>query len=102
MNENCWNWDGGDLLLRVKLQPRAKREQIGELHGGRLKIKVLAPATEGKANADLVELVARTFGVPRRRVSIVAGFGSRQKSLRIAAPVSIPEFLADHTAVEGG
>lgn len=102
MNESCWVWDDGDLLLRVKVQPKAKREQIGELHGGRLKIRVRAPASDGKANADLVDLLARTFKVPRRRVSIVAGFGSRHKSLRIAAPVLIPEFLADHTASKSG
>jgi hypothetical protein len=93
MHKSCWGWDDGDLLLRVKVQPKGRREQIGEQQAGRLKIKVRAPATDGKANADLVDLVARAFKVPRRRVSIVAGFGSRQKSLRIAAPVSIPAFL---------
>ena len=61
------------------MQPGAKRSEFAGEHGGRIKLRLAAPAVEGKANEALVEFLADHFGVPRRNVRIVSGLKSRQK-----------------------
>ncbi len=51
--------------------------------GGALKIKVHAPALDGRANAALAEFLAGQLGLPRRAVVLVRGDKSRQKVVRI-------------------
>lgn len=87
---NWYRWDGADLLLELKVQPRAASEEIVGLHAERLKVRIRAPASEGRANATLCDLIARTFAVPRSRVSVVRGAASREKQLRITGPVRTP------------
>ena len=53
-------------------------------HGDALKIRVGAPALEGKANQALLEFIAKMLGVPKRAVSVVKGEASRQKLVRVA------------------
>ena len=71
-------------MLDVLIVPRASREKIGPVTGGRLKIAVTAPPVEGDANAAVVALLAWALGVPRRNVSVVRGEASRRKTVRIA------------------
>jgi len=87
--------DGTDLVLEVRVQPRASRSEIAGLHGGRLRIRLQAPPVDGKANAALVEFLAAAFGVPRARVIIEHGLASRDKRVRIRdAPVAAPGMAA--------
>ncbi len=46
---------------------------------GVLRVKVMAPAVEGAANASLIRILADELGIARRDVRIVAGASSRQK-----------------------
>jgi uncharacterized protein (TIGR00251 family) len=71
------------VLLAVKIQPRASRNEIGEPLGDELKIKVTAPPVESSANEALVELLAETLGCPRHRIELVRGGRSRHKILKI-------------------
>jgi uncharacterized protein (TIGR00251 family) len=84
--------DGTDLVLDVRVQPRAARSEIAGLHGQRLRIRLQAPPVDGKANAALVEFVAEAFGIPRTRVTIEHGQAGRDKRLRLqgAPPVPAP------------
>jgi hypothetical protein len=87
--------DGADLLLEVRVQPRASRSEIAGLHGGRLRIRLQAPPVDGRANAALIEFLAAAFGVPRARVIIEHGLASRDKRVRIRdAPVATPGIAA--------
>ena len=72
-----------EATLDVLVQPRASREKIGPMHGGRLKIAVTAPPVDGEANAAVIALVAKQLGVARSAVEVVAGVSSRRKTLRI-------------------
>lgn len=65
------------------MQPGAKRSEFAGRHGERVKLRLAAPAVEGKANEALVEFLADYFGVPRRNVRIAAGLKSRQKRVII-------------------
>ena len=70
--------------LTVRVTPRARRTEIAEVQeDGTLRIRVSAPAVEGKANAALVEFLARVLDVRTRRVEIVAGQGGLDKILSI-------------------
>lgn len=77
------------LRLQIHLQPRAARSRIVGLHGDALKVQVHAPPVDGAANAALVELLAQTFGVPRRAVRILRGSTSRNKVVEIDCPDAV-------------
>lgn len=55
---------------------------VGE-HGGAIKLKLRAPAVEGKANAALIEFLANQLGIPQRQIVIEGGEKSRDKLIRI-------------------
>ena len=93
MAQGFHRWDGEDLVLDCQLQPRASRDEFAGLQGERLKIRLSAPPVDGKANAQLLEFLARAFGVPRRQVELEAGQTSRLKRVRIQRPTKLPEEL---------
>ena len=71
------------MILELHVQPGAKRSEFAGMHGERVKIRLAAPAHEGKANAALIEFLAGHYGVPRRNVRIAAGLKSRRKRVVI-------------------
>jgi hypothetical protein len=75
--------DGRDLVLEVRVQPRASRSEFAGLHGDRVRVRLQAPPIDGRANAALVEFLAAAFDVPRARVSIEHGLAGRDKRVRI-------------------
>lgn len=78
-----WSLRGNDLVLHIRVQPRAAHEGFAGEHGGRLKVRVSAPPIEGAANARLVEILSRTLGVPRSAVAIARGAQARDKDIVI-------------------
>jgi uncharacterized protein (TIGR00251 family) len=70
--------------LAVHVQPGAKRSGVAGLHGDRLKIRIGAPALDGRANEALVAFVAERLGVPKRDVAVVSGERSRDKLVAVA------------------
>jgi len=70
-------------VLRLRVVPNAKRSEVVGLHGEAIKIKIQAPAQEGKANAALLEFLAKKLDVPTRQVTLVAGEKSRDKIVAI-------------------
>ena len=73
----------GAVTFDVLVQPRASRAKIGPLHDGRLKVAVTSPPVDGEANAAVIELVAKTLGVAKGSVRVVAGTTSRRKTLEV-------------------
>ena len=65
--------------LKVRVQPKASRNQVDGFEDGTLRLRVTAPPTEGKANAGVIALMAKTLGVSKSRLEIVRGHGSRDK-----------------------
>ncbi len=88
-----YRWDGPDLVLEVRVQPRAKRDDFAAVAGDRLKIRLAAPPVDGRANEALVAFLAGAFGVPRAAVRLEHGAGGRGKRLRITAPRVLPPAL---------
>ena len=71
-------------VLAIKAVPGASRDAIAGWHGDALRVKVRAPALDGRANAALCAFLADTLGLPRRAVSLARGEKSRQKLIRLA------------------
>ena len=77
--------DGDGCLLDIIAAPNAKRSAVEGEHGEALRVRIGAPAVDGKANAALIALMASACGVPKRDVAVRSGASSRIKRLRIEA-----------------
>ncbi len=81
-----YRWEAGDLILALRVQPNAKRDEIVGPQGDRLRVRISAPPQDGRANAHLVRYLAAVFGVSRGQVTLLSGERGRDKRLRVAAP----------------
>ena len=84
------------LRVAVRLSPRAKLDRllaVAAAPSGRvLRASVTAPPEGGRANEALLQLLARTWQLPRRDLSIISGSTSRDKAVRV---VGDPQQLID-------
>ena len=71
------------LSLRVKVQPRASRNEIKGLMEDALLLRIQSPPVEGKANKAVCKLVAKRLRIPASAVELVTGEKSRIKRLHI-------------------
>jgi uncharacterized protein len=74
---------GQACTLELKIIPNAPRNEVVGWLGAALKVKIHAPALEGRANDELLAFLAETLGVPRRTVTLLRGDKSRQKVVQI-------------------
>ena len=85
----------GGWTLAVHVQPGAKRSEAAGLRGDRLKIRIAAPALDGRANEALVAFVAEALGVPKRSVTVAAGERSRDKIVAVGMGCDPTQLLDD-------
>jgi len=71
------------VVVTVRVQPRASKDEIAGEMAGALKIRLQAPALEGRANEALVELLAGLLKRPKSAVRILSGERSRIKRVEI-------------------
>lgn len=88
-----YEWQGDALILRIKAQPKASKDEFCEVLGERLKIRITAPPVDGKANQHLIKFLARQFKVKQSQIELLAGETSRDKRFIIYAPQRIPDNL---------
>lgn len=69
--------------IQVRVKPNARDARLDEQGDGTWIAHVKSPPVDGKANAELIALVARHFGVPKAGVSIRSGASGRRKLVRI-------------------
>jgi uncharacterized protein (TIGR00251 family) len=65
--------------IRLKVKPGSRVEELTELDDGTWLARVKAPPVDGKANAAVIGLVARHFGLRKSQVSIKSGASARMK-----------------------
>lgn len=70
--------------LKVQVKPNAREAGLEQRSDGTWLARVKAPPIDGKANAELIALIAAHFDVPRSRVSVRSGAGGRTKLITIA------------------
>ena len=78
---------GEDVLIWVKAVPMASRNEIAEIIGDRLKIRISAAPEGGKANEAICKLLASSLGVKANQISIERGETSTAKIVRISGAV---------------
>ncbi len=72
-----------DCEIAVRLQPRARANEIVGERDGVVVVRVTAPPVDGRANQALCRLIAKRARVGVRRVSVVRGAGAREKVVRV-------------------
>ena len=96
-NAGWYRWEGDDLVLNLKVQPRTSADSLeepaGDQAGDELRVRITAPPVDGKANAHLGRFLATCFGVPPSRVEVISGAQGRHKRVRIRQPKRLPTFL---------
>lgn len=75
---------GSDVLLPVKAQPGARKNELRGVSAGRLKVCVTQVAEKGKANKAIVKLLSKMLGVSASRISLVQGELTSLKVFRVA------------------
>ena len=70
-------------VIQVKVKPGSRESGLEELGDGSFFVKLKAQPVDGKANAELIALVARHFKVSKASVSIKSGAGARVKLVSI-------------------
>jgi len=87
------------LVLTVRASPKASRDAIQGVmptpDGTALKVAVTAPADKGKANAAVCALLAKTFGVAKSSVVLMAGETDRRKVVRVAGDPAQLSIIAE-------
>jgi uncharacterized protein len=71
-------------LLRVRVHPRARRNELVGWQESALRVRVTAPPADGRANDAVIRLLAEALSVPRSSITLVSGGASRDK--RFAVP----------------
>ena len=71
------------MILVVKVKPNARISALSQLADGTWLAQVKAPPVEGKANKELVALVAEHFHCPKPQVSVTHGASGRLKRVRV-------------------
>jgi len=69
--------------VSVRVHPGARKNGVGGVHAGAVKISLTTPPVDGRANEALIAFVAEMLRIPRGRVNLVSGMTSRTKVLRI-------------------
>jgi uncharacterized protein len=88
--------------VRLRVAPGATRAGIVGRYGEAWKVRVAAPPEGGRANDEVVRLLADTLAVPRDSVTLVSGHGARDKIVELAGvePEQIERCLASAAAKE--
>lgn len=92
-DERFYRWEGGRLILLLKVQPRASRDEFAGEHGGALRVRIQAPPVDGKANAYLIAFLAKRFGVGKKDIDLLSGESARSKRLALRNVSKLPPEL---------
>lgn len=71
------------LILKIKVEPRSSRSGIVGQYGDAIKVKLTSPPVDGKANTELIEVLAKEYGISKKDVEIISGFNSKNKLVRL-------------------
>lgn len=71
------------ITLTIKVEPRSSNSGIVGPYGDALKVKLTSPPVEGKANKELIEVLAKGFKISKKDVEILSGQSSKNKVVRL-------------------
>jgi hypothetical protein len=73
------------MIVEIRVSTNLPHQGVQE-KDGMLRVRVKAKPLEGKANKEVIELVAKHFRIPEQNVSIIRGFSSNKKIVEITQP----------------
>ena len=88
MTVNVQRWcgtQGADLVLLLRVRPRAEPEGFAGVRAGRLQVRVSAAPVDGEANERLMRILARELAVPVSSLVLTRGVTSRDKDVLVRA-----------------
>ena len=71
------------LTIKIKVEPRSSKSGVVGPYGDALKVKLTSPPVEGKANKELIEVLAKAFGIAKKDVEIISGQSSKNKIVKL-------------------
>jgi uncharacterized protein (TIGR00251 family) len=86
-----YTFDNDDLILSLRIQPKASSNALAEIMGDARKLRITAPPVDGKANKHIIALLAKMCKVAKGDVTIESGELGRNKRVRIKSPKLLPE-----------
>jgi uncharacterized protein (TIGR00251 family) len=89
---DCLRVSGNELLLDIKAVPGASKSHIAGISANRLRVTIAAAPEDGKANEELRSFLAKSFGIPKKEITLKTGEKSRLKTLSF--PAVFQEVLA--------
>ena len=75
---------GSDLVVSVRVSPRAKHDEIGRVANGMLHVRTTAPPADGKANKAVIRMLAEFMGVAPATIRLLRGAASRNKQFVVS------------------
>jgi len=93
----CFQSSDSGTLLRLRIQPRASRDEIVGLHGEDLKVRISAPPVDSAANDSLIKYLSKQLDMPKSKVQLVKGQTSRNKTILLTEtqPKDLPKAFLD-------
>jgi len=76
---------GADLILHLRVRPRASPEGFAGVRAGRLQVRVSAAPVDGEANERLMRILARELAVPVASLVLTRGMTGRDKDVLVRA-----------------
>ncbi|MBD2182634.1 DUF167 domain-containing protein [Planktothrix sp. FACHB-1355] len=71
------------MKKQVKVKPNSKQQKIEEAADGSLSVHLKSPPVDGKANEELIKVLAEKFDVPKSKITIKSGLSSKTKLVEI-------------------
>jgi uncharacterized protein len=71
------------MQKKIKVKPNSRVPKIIQEEDGSLTIHLKSPPADGKANEELIKVLADKFDVPKSYIKIKSGLSSRQKIVEI-------------------
>jgi uncharacterized protein len=93
VRERWWSPADDGITISLRVTPGTRRSEVVEVSPERMRVRVRAPAVEGKANAELRRFLSELFHVRRSAVTVLRGEHSREKVVRIAGLEAPPSAL---------
>jgi uncharacterized protein (TIGR00251 family) len=70
-------------IITIKVKPNSKQQKITEAEDGSLTVHLKSPPVDGKANKELIKLLAKKYQVPKSQITIKSGLTSKNKLIEI-------------------
>ncbi len=82
--------------LHLQIAANSKNNAIVGMVNNRLKVKIQAPAIEGKVNKELIKFLAQEFSIPKSEIEILSGETSKFKKVKILTNEHLKAFLSQN------